>query len=433
MDLQQLLANLAQSLKLPTGTIPLGAGSAPNGDAGDAGDWGAIGKLQSEYLKEAAAVLAQGFQAKPVQDKRFAAPAWSANPMASMSAAMYLLNSRTLLQMADLYRGPDKARAKLRFAVQQLVDASSPANHLATNADALQTAIDSKGASIGAGIKNLLADIRQGHMSLTDESQFEVGRNVATTPGAVVFENPLFQLIEYAPLTAKVYEKPLLIIPPCINKFYILDLQPANSLVRHAVAQGHRTFVLSWRNPDESLAQTTWDDYIENAAIKAIDTVRAISGAKQINALGFCVGGTILSNALAVLAARAQAADAASMKAEPKKASKSASKPPVLNAAARLALQPVVASATLLTTLLDFSDTGVLDLFIDEEFVQYREQQLSQGGLLKGQELASTFSFLRPNELVWNYLQSNYLKGETPPPFDLLYWNSDSTNLPGPM
>jgi polyhydroxyalkanoate synthase len=207
-------------------------------------------------------------------------------------------------------------------------------------------------------------------------------------------------LIEYKPLTDKVFEKPFLLIPPCINKFYILDLQPENSLIRYAVAQGHRTFVVSWRNPDASLAHKTWDDYIEHAAIKAIAVTQAITRAKSINALGFCVGGTILGTALAVLAARGQ-------------------KP--------------VASATFLTSLLDFTDTGILDVFIDEAFVKYREQEMGQGGLMKGKDLSSTFSFLRPNDLVWNYVVGNYLKGETPPPFDLLYWNSDSTNLPGPF
>ncbi|MDU7587853.1 MAG: alpha/beta fold hydrolase, partial [Acidovorax sp.] len=245
----------------------------------------------------------------------------------------------------------------------------------------------------------LLHDLGQGHISMTDESRFEVGRNVATTEGAVVFENELFQLLEYKPLTAKVYERPLLMVPPCINKYYILDLQPDNSLIRHAVAQGHRTFVVSWRNPDASLAHKTWDDYIDEAVLTAIATVQQIAGAKQINALGFCVGGTMLATALAVLAARGE---------EP------------------------VASCTFLTTLIDFADTGILDVFIDEGFVRMRELQMGQGGLMKGQDLASTFSFLRPNDLVWNYVVDNYLKGQTPPPFDLLYWNSDSTNLPGP-
>ena len=235
---------------------------------------------------------------------------------------------------------------------------------------------------------------------MTDESLFEVGKNVATTEGAVVFENELFQLLEYKPLTAKVFEKPFLLVPPCINKYYILDLQPDNSLIRYAVAQGHRTFVVSWRNPDASLAHKTWDDYIEDAVIKAISVTREIGGSPTINALGFCVGGTMLGTALAVLAGRGE-------------------KP--------------VASATFLTTFLDFSDTGILDIFIDEKSVAAREQEMGKGGLMKGADLSSTFSFLRPNDLVWNYVVGNYLKGETPPPFDLLYWNSDSTNLPGPF
>jgi polyhydroxyalkanoate synthase len=245
----------------------------------------------------------------------------------------------------------------------------------------------------------MLADMRQGHVSMTDESLFEVGKNVATSEGAVVFQNELFQLIEYKPLTTQVYERPMLFVPPCINKYYILDLQPDNSLIRHSVAQGHRTFVVSWRNPDASLGGKGWDDYIGGAVLEAIEVVKAISGRPQINALGFCVGGTMLVNALAVLAARGDDS---------------------------------VASATLLTTLVDFEDTGILDVFIDENFVKFRELTLGQNGLMAGQELASTFSFLRPVDLVWNYVVGNYLKGETPPPFDLLYWNSDCTNLPGP-
>jgi polyhydroxyalkanoate synthase len=357
--------------------------------------------LQEAYLKEAAELWNQGLKANPsTGDKRFAGDAWSHNPVAAYSAALYLLNARTLLGLAEAAETDPKTKARLRFAVEQWMAASAPSNFLALNAEAQKKAIETKGESIARGVQNLLADIQQGHVSMTDESAFEVGKNVATTEGAVVFENELFQLIEYKPLTAKVYERPFLVVPPCINKFYILDLQPDNSLIRYLVENGHRTFVVSWRNPDASLQDKTWDDYIEDAALKAINVVQDITAAKQINALGFCVGGTILGTALAVLAARGE-------------------KP--------------VASATFLTTFLDFSETGVLDLFVDEAFVKFREMQLGQGGLLKGQELASTFSFLRPNDLVWNYVVGNYLKGETPPPFDLLYWNSDSTNLPGPM
>jgi polyhydroxyalkanoate synthase subunit PhaC len=364
-------------------------------------------ELQNGYLKQASELWNQTLQSKPAApaDRRFASQDWSSNPASAYLAQMYLLNSRTLMQMADSLQGDEKTRQRIRFAVQQWVDAASPSNYLALNPEAQRKALDSKGESIALGMKQLIADARRGHVSQTDESVFEIGRNVATTEGQIVFENELFQLIEYKPLTAKVYERPLLFVPPCINKYYILDLQPENSLIRYTVEQGHRLFVVSWRNADESIKTATWDDYIENAAIRAIGLVQEITGSKQINTLGFCVGGTILATALAVLAARGQ-------------------KP--------------AASMTLLTTFLDFTATGVLDLFIDETMVQMREMTLGPkspggGSLLKGQELATTFSFLRPNDLVWNYVVGNYLKGETPPPFDLLYWNSDGTNLPGPM
>ncbi len=368
-----------------------------------------LAEVQSNYLKQATELWNQTLQhgqgATPAADRRFAAPAWAANPAAAYTAQMYLLNARTLMQMADSLEGDPKTKQRIRFGVQQWLDAASPNNFLALNPDAQRKALETKGESISQGMKNLWHDVQQGHVSQTDESVFEVGRNVATSAGSIVFENELFQLIEYKPLTAKVYERPMLFVPPCINKYYILDLQPENSLIRYTVEQGHRMFVVSWRNADESIKQYTWDQYIEDAAIRAIGLVQEISGSDKINTLGFCVGGTILATALSVLAARGE-------------------KP--------------AASVTLLTTFLDFRDTGVLDLFIDEAMVKMREMTLGPqspggGSLLKGQELATTFSFLRPNDLVWNYVVGNYLKGETPPPFDLLYWNSDGTNLPGPM
>jgi polyhydroxyalkanoate synthase len=376
----------------------------------------ALTQVQADYMKQATELWNQSLQRlqKPeaanepkrrIGDRRFAHDAWAENPGAAYLAQMYLLNARTLLQLAEQVQGDEKTRARIRFAVQQWIEAASPANYLALNPEAQRKALDTKGQSIAKGLQHLLQDIQQGHVSQTDETVFEVGRNVATTEGSVVFENELFQLIEYKPLTAKVHETPMLFVPPCINKFYILDLQPENSLIRYTIEQGHRLFVISWRNADDTMAQLTWDDYIENGAIQAMRVVQDITGSKTLNTLGFCIGGTILSTALGVLAARGE-------------------KP--------------AASMTLLTTFLDFSDTGVLDLFIDEASVQMREMTIgaaspSEGGLLRGSELASTFSFLRPNDLVWNYVVGNYLKGETPPPFDLLYWNSDSTNLPGPM
>ncbi len=373
-----------------------------------------LAQVQADYLKCVAEIWNQSLERvqadgktkpAPIGDRRFAGHEWLESPAAAYTAQMYLLNARALMQLAESVQGDEKTKGRVRFAVQQWIDAASPSNFLAFNPEALQKALATNGESLTTGMRHLLEDVKKGHVSQTDESVFEVGRNVATTEGAVVFENELFQLIEYKPSTAKVHERPMLFVPPCINKFYILDLQPDNSVIRYTVEQGHRTFVVSWRNPDASMAATTWDDYIEHGAIQAIRTVQAITGVEPFNMMGFCVGGTIITTALAVLAARGE--------------------------------QPAHC-LTLLTTLLDFDDTGVLDIFVDENLVKLREMTIGADaprgpGLLKGNELATTFSFLRPNDLVWNYVVGNYLKGESPPPFDLLYWNGDSTNLPGAM
>jgi polyhydroxyalkanoate synthase len=367
-----------------------------------------LSKIQQDYLHQASSLWNQALD-KPADlklaDRRFAAPEWTSNPGSAFLASLYLLNARTLKQLADQLQGDEKTRERIRFSVQQWVDAASPSNFLAFNPEAQKLALDTKGESLTKGVKQLVQDIRQGHMSQTDESLFEVGRNVATTQGSVVFQNEFFQLIEYKPLTDKVRALPFLLVPPCINKYYILDLQPENSLVRYAVSQGQRVFVVSWVNADDSLAKATWDDYIEHGVMRAIQAVQEISGSDKINALGFCIGGTLLATALALLKARGE---------DP------------------------VAALTLLTAFLDFENTGTMDLFVDEAMVQMREMTLGSqspqgGGLMKGADLATTFSFLRANDLVWNYVVGNYLKGETPPAFDLLYWNSDSTNLPGPM
>jgi polyhydroxyalkanoate synthase len=359
-------------------------------------------KLQSDYMQEMSSLWQQVLAAKApvIADKRFTSPEWQSNPLFAFNAAAYLLNARFLMAMADAVEATPRAKQKIRFAVQQMVDAMSPANFLVTNPEAQQKILATKGESLAKGIAHMLEDMQKGRISQTDESAFEVGRNVATSEGAVVFENELFQLIQYKPLTKSVYERPLLLVPPCINKFYILDLQPENSLVRHAVEQGHTVFLVSWVNPDASLGNKTWDDYILDGVVKAINVVQEISAQDQINALGFCVGGTLLSTALALLYGRGE--------------------------------NPV-ASLTLLTTFLDFSDPGVIEVFIDEAQVSMREQQMGSGGLMPGRDFASAFSSLRPNDLVWNYVKANYLKGEAPPAFDLLYWNADSTNLPGPM
>jgi polyhydroxyalkanoate synthase len=366
-------------------------------------------KLQADYSREAMELIQQATtsatKAPQLKDRRFSAEAWSATPAYAFTAAWYLLNARYLQEMVDALDIEPKVRERIRFAVQQWTAAASPSNFFALNPEAQRTLLDSKGESLRQGVMNLLGDMQRGKISQTDESGFVVGENLANTEGSVVFENDLLQLIQYKPRTATVRERPLLIVPPCINKFYILDLQPENSLVAHGLDSGHQVFLISWRNADQSIAHKSWDDYIGDGVLKAIETVSKISGREQINTLGFCVGGTMLATALAVAAARGE--------------------------------HPA-ASMTLLTAMLDFSDTGVLDVFVDEAHVQMREQTIggkngAPPGLMRGIEFANTFSFLRPNDLVWNYVVDNYLKGRTPVPFDLLYWNSDSTSLPGPM
>jgi len=361
-----------------------------------------LAEIQKEYFTELAHI-ATNPEAIEVKDRRFAGKAWHSS-WSKVIAATYLLNSKHLMSLAKAVETDEKTRQKILFATEQMIDALSPSNFMATNPEVIENIISTQGQSIQKGIVNLLGDMKKGKVSITDESAFEVGKNIATTEGHVVFRNELFELIQYTPLTETVFERPYLMVPPCINKYYILDLQPDNSVVRHMVSQGHTVFLVSWKNPDASMAKVSWDDYVGKGVIKAIEVVQDISESKQINILGFCVGGTLTTSALAVLAARDD--------------------------------HPA-ASLTLFTTLLDFTNTGILDVFIDEAMVELRENTIGGKtgtyGMMSGLDLGNTFSFLRPNDLVWNYVVDNYLKGNSPPPFDLLYWNGDSTNLPGNM
>ena len=333
-------------------------------------------------------------------DRRFQSPEWQQLPFFDYLKQAYLINSRWLAEVVEAMQLDAPAKRKLRFFTRQLVEAAAPANFPATNPDVLKLASETHGESLLRGLENLNEDLGKGRISTTDESAFEVGRNIAVTPGAVVYENELMQLIQYRPATDSVHERPLVMVPPCINKYYILDLQPENSFVRHAVAQGHTVFMVSWRNVSADMGRTTWDQYVEQGVIRALEVAREICGVRQLNVLGFCVGGTLLAAALAVLRAKRR---------------------------------NLAASVTYLTTMLDFSDAGDIAVFIDEAYVSQREKISAQGGLLHGKELALTFSSLRPNDLIWNYVVNNYLKGRKPEAFDLLYWNSDSTNLPGAM
>ena len=402
---RQLLAGAAQPIEIGAGRIDTREAlqQLAADYARDPQRWHAA---QQAWYQEQWALWLEASSGKSAQthaaDRRFQSPEWR-EPYYQWLAQSYLSTSRWLGALADGARLEGPAKRKLGFLIRQWVEAASPANYPLSNPEALKLAAETQGASLAAGLKNLQADLPNGMVSMTDASAFEVGRNLAVTPGAVVFENELMQLIQYRPTTATVHERPLLMVPPCINKFYILDLQPDNSLVRYAVEQGHTVFMVSWRNVPPEMGHISWDDYVEQGVIAAIDAARKICGVAKINALGFCVGGTLLATALAVLKAKRK--------------------------------NPV-ASLTLLATMLDFCDTGELSVFVDEAYVQSREREFAahaHGGMVPGRDLAITFASLRANDLIWQYVANNYLKGKTPPPFDLLYWNCDSTNLPGAM
>ena len=367
-----------------------------------------VGALQASYVEKQRRLwnaLSAGEAAEPAArpgagDRRFAAKEWRDNPYYSYLKQSYLLAGEFLAQLVESAELDGQAKERLRFAVKQWVDAMSPANFAATNPEVLRHLQESRGDSLARGLANLLADVGKGRISQTDENAFEVGRNLAVTPGQVVHENDLMQLIQYAPATAEVARRPLVMVPPCINKFYILDLQPENSFVRYALEQGHTVFMVSWRNVGPEQGRYGWDDYLEMGVLEALRAARDIARADRVNALGFCVGGTLLGTALAVLAAKGE---------------------------------DLVESVTYLATMLDFSESGQIGLFVDEASVAQREATLGRGGVLPGSDLATVFSSLRANDLIWPYVVNNYLMGGTPAAFDLLYWNSDSTNLPGPM
>jgi polyhydroxyalkanoate synthase len=333
-------------------------------------------------------------------DRRFKDEAWASTPYYDLLKQSYLVGSKQLTDFVDQAQVDEKTRLQLKFYARQFIDAMSPSNFPATNPEVIRTAIQTRSASLAAGMQNLIDDVQKGRITRVDESKFEVGGNLANTPGSVIYENELIQLIEYTPVTAEVEKTPLVIMPPCINKYYLLDLGKGNSFVEYAVAQGHRVFLISWRSAVPETGHLTWNDYLNLGPLKAIDVAREIAGVDKVHALGFCVGGTILSCASGVLAARGE---------------------------------DKLASITLLTTMIDFSDTGEIGLLIDQGHVVLREATIGNGGILPGKELAFTFGTLRANDLIWRYVVDSYLKGATPDAFDLLYWDSDSVSLPGPM
>lgn len=362
--------------------------------------------LQAEYQTQWGDLGQRLLTGQPFsfEDRRFSSGNWS-TPLFGSLAAFYLLNAGFLLKLLDKLPIKDKKpRQRLLYLVEQAIAAGAPSNFLASNPDALQRVVDTQGGSLFTGLLHLASDLQEGKMRQCDSGAFKVGVDLANTPGEVVFENELFQLIQYYPQSETQYRRPVFIVPPSINKYYILDLRPDNSMVRHLLQQGHPVFLMSWRNFDQAHAGTTWDDLIDTGIIKGLQVTREISGDQRPNCVGFCIGGTLLSSALAVLAARGD---------------------------------KDIGSVSLLTTFLDYLDTGPIDIFVDEQLVAYRERTIGgqEGpiGLFKGEDMGNTFSLLRPNDLWWNYNVDKYLKGQKPIPLDLLFWNNDSTNLPGPM
>ena len=339
------------------------------------------------------------------KDKRFKSEGWTENIVFDHMKQSYLMISEWLLNIVQSVEGLDPKEAqKLRFHTKQFIDAASPSNFAFTNPEVLQKTIETHGANLVKGMENLFSDLQKSHsifsINTTNKEAFTVGKDIATTPGNVVYQNELMQLIHYAPRTQKQFTKPLLCIPAWINKYYILDLKPENSFVRWALEQGHDVFIISWVNPTKQHAQKNFEDYMLEGPLAALDAIQNITGQEQVNAVGYCLGGTLLTATLAYMQAKNDKR---------------------------------IASATLLTTLIDFADAGDLSLFVDEVQLEHMEQAMEKTGYYDGSQMAATFNMLRANDMIWSFVVNNYLLGQDPFPFDLLYWNADSTRLPAKM
>ncbi len=340
------------------------------------------------------------------KDRRFRDEAWRDNALFDFLKQSYLLTARWMQNTAREVEGMDAHTAqKVDFYTRQFVDAMSPSNFLMTNPEVIKATIDSKGENLVKGLQNLLKDMERGkghlRISMSDTKAFQVGKNLAVTKGKVIYQNDLMQLIQYAPTTKTVYKTPLLVMPAWINKYYILDMQRENSVVKHLIDRGHTVFVVSWVNPDERLSKKTFDDYLFEGPLTALDVIEKITGEKEISVAGYCLGGTLLSAMLAWLTAKKQAHR--------------------------------VKTATYLTTMVDFTEAGELGVFIDEEQINDLERRMSETGYLEATDMAMTFNMLRANDLIWSFVVNNYLLGKEPFPFDLLYWNADATRMPAKM
>lgn len=339
-------------------------------------------------------------------DRRFREKLWEDSPVFDFIKQSYLLTSRWMQKVVSSAEGLDRTtQEKLDFYTRQFADALSPTNFVLTNPEVLKETLDTRGENLVRGLRNLLEDLERGDgdlkISTTDYTAFAPGRNLAITPGKVVYENDLMQLIQYEPSTPQVFRRPVLIVPPWINKYYILDMRPDNSFIRWLVAQGHTVFTVSWVNPDRRLAQKRFEDYLREGILNGIDVIRTITGEESCNVVGYCLGGTLLSAALAFLAVKGESER--------------------------------IASATFLTTLIDFENSGELKLFVDDGQLALLDREMAEKGFLEAKSLQRTFSLLRSNDLIWSFVVNNYLMGKEPFPFDLLYWNDDSTNMPAAM
>ena len=339
-------------------------------------------------------------------DRRFKDNAWTENAVFDYIKQSYLLTARWMQATVKQVDGlDDKTAKKIDFYTRQFVDAIAPSNFVLTNPEVLRTTIETGGENLVKGLDNLLKDLERGKgrllIKMTDLEKFKVGVNIAVTPGQVIYQNDLIQLIQYEPTTSTVKRRPLLIIPPWINKFYILDLRPENSFIRWAVGQGHTVFVVSWVNPDERLARKTFEDYMSEGLLAALDAIEQATGEREANVIGYCLGGTLLAATLAYMKAKGS--------------------------------DDRIKSATYFVALVDFKEAGELSVFIDEEQLHFLEERMREHGYLEGSDMATTFNMLRANDLIWSFVVNNYLLGKEPFPFDLLYWNSDSTRMPAAM
>jgi polyhydroxyalkanoate synthase len=351
-----------------------------------------------------------GAESEPVisahtDDRRFKDNAWKDSEVFDFIKQSYLLSARFVQDVvADVEGLQPETAQKVDFYARQFIDAMSPSNFVLTNPEVLRRTVESGGENLLRGLNNLLSDLERGRgrlrIRMTDNDAFSIGRNIAVSPGKVVYQNALMQLIQYAPSTPQVLKRPLLIIPPWINKYYVLDLRPKNSLVRWAVSQGHTVFMISWVNPDSALADKGFDDYMREGVLAALSAIEQATGEREVNAIGYCLGGTLLGATLAYMSATGDRR---------------------------------IAAATFFVTMLDFRDPGEINVFLDEEQLKAIEDKMTRRGYLDGSEMAATFNMLRANDLIWSFVVSNYLLGNEPFPFDLLYWNSDSTRMPAKM